>query len=191
MGNVYEPYLPFTPNLDIFNERLRNGFTFAESAYMSQNVISWMTTFVGDPLYSPFKILQDISVEPPGSAAEWVAFREGAFAWFNEGRASGEHQLREAGARLRSGIIFEGLGLLQASCGDDRAAANSFTKARTYYANADDVIRVAIHEVGALRSSQQSSEAFSLAQREINTYPASPSVSLLRALQTAIRTNSQ
>ena len=44
-----------TPHLDIFHDRLRAGFTFAESAYMSQRVLSWMTTFVGDPLYRPFK----------------------------------------------------------------------------------------------------------------------------------------
>jgi uncharacterized protein (TIGR03790 family) len=31
-GNVYEPYLALTPNMDIFHERLRAGFTFAEAA---------------------------------------------------------------------------------------------------------------------------------------------------------------
>ena len=55
MGNVYEPYLALTPHLDVFADRLRNGFTFAESAYASKPVLSWMTTFVGDPLYRPFQ----------------------------------------------------------------------------------------------------------------------------------------
>ncbi len=54
LGSVAEPYLTLTPNLDIFHERLRDGFTFAESAWMSQRALSWMTTFVGDPLYRPF-----------------------------------------------------------------------------------------------------------------------------------------
>src|SRR5207302_6965128 len=35
LGNVYEPYLQLTSHLDIFNDRLLHGFTFAESAYMS------------------------------------------------------------------------------------------------------------------------------------------------------------
>ena len=191
MGNVYEPFLPFTPNLDIFNERLRNGYTFAESAYMSQNVVSWMTTFVGDPLYSPFKILQDMTMETPKSAAEWVAFREGAFAWFDEGRASGERKLRDSAMELGSGIVFEGLGLLQAAAADNGAASESFSKARTFYTNPDDVMRVAIHEVEALRSNQKTVEALSLAQKEIETYPASPAAALLRALQAQIETKGQ
>jgi hypothetical protein len=54
MGCVYEPYLRFTPDVSTFFSSLLRGFTFAESAYQSQNVLSWMTTMVGDPLYRPF-----------------------------------------------------------------------------------------------------------------------------------------
>ena len=36
IGNVYEPYLEFTPHLDVFVDRLRNGMNFAESAYASE-----------------------------------------------------------------------------------------------------------------------------------------------------------
>ena len=39
LGNVYEPYLSLTPNLGIFEERLRNGMTFAEAAYASIPVL--------------------------------------------------------------------------------------------------------------------------------------------------------
>jgi uncharacterized protein (TIGR03790 family) len=55
MGCVYEPYLDLTPHIDIFFDRLLQGYTFAEAAYMSQKVLSWMTTMVGDPLYRPFR----------------------------------------------------------------------------------------------------------------------------------------
>ena len=54
MGAVYEPYLTGTPYLDIFTDRLLKGYTFAESAYMSQRLLSWMAVFLGDPLYRPF-----------------------------------------------------------------------------------------------------------------------------------------
>jgi uncharacterized protein (TIGR03790 family) len=54
MGAVYEPYLRGTPHLDIFTDRLLKGYTFAEAAYMSQQMLSWNITFVGDPLYRPF-----------------------------------------------------------------------------------------------------------------------------------------
>ena len=46
LGNVYEPYLTLTPHLDVFHDRLCAGFTFAEASYMSQRVLSWMTTSV-------------------------------------------------------------------------------------------------------------------------------------------------
>ena len=35
LGNVYEPYLSLTANLDIFQDRLMAGFTLAESGWMS------------------------------------------------------------------------------------------------------------------------------------------------------------
>jgi hypothetical protein len=54
MGCVDEPYLEATPDLGIFFGRLLMGFTFGEAAYASQNVLSWQTTVVGDPLYRPF-----------------------------------------------------------------------------------------------------------------------------------------
>ena len=68
VGNVYEPYLSLTPHLDILEERLRLGFTFAEAAYSSQRVLSWMTTFVGDPLYRPFPAVADAARRPARTA---------------------------------------------------------------------------------------------------------------------------
>jgi uncharacterized protein (TIGR03790 family) len=55
MGAVYEPYLQFTPRLDIFTDRLCSGRTFGESAWLAQRALSWQVTVVGDPLYRPFR----------------------------------------------------------------------------------------------------------------------------------------
>lgn len=54
VGNVYEPYLTLTTHLDVFQDRLINGFTFAESSYMAQTALSWMNVSIGDPLYRPY-----------------------------------------------------------------------------------------------------------------------------------------
>jgi len=54
IGNVYEPYLQLTSHLNIFSDRLLHGFTFAESAYMSVQSVSWMSVMVGDPLSPPY-----------------------------------------------------------------------------------------------------------------------------------------
>ncbi len=55
MGCVYEPYLDMTPHLDVFAKKLLEGYSFGEAAYASQKYLSWMTTVVGDPLYTPFR----------------------------------------------------------------------------------------------------------------------------------------
>lgn len=59
MGNVNEPYLHYTPHLDVFFKRLLAGAAFLEAAYASQPVLSWQTTFEGDPLYRPFALSLD------------------------------------------------------------------------------------------------------------------------------------
>ena len=53
MGCVYEPFLPFTPNIAFFIQQFGNGATFGEAAWTSQVGLSWMTTVIGDPLYRP------------------------------------------------------------------------------------------------------------------------------------------
>jgi uncharacterized protein (TIGR03790 family) len=54
MGCVDEPYLAGTPEISVFAARLLfQAFTFGEAAYAAQPVLSWQTTFVGDPLYQP------------------------------------------------------------------------------------------------------------------------------------------
>ena len=55
MGCVYEPFLSGTPNVAAFMEALANSYTFGEAAWVSQPVLSWQTTVIGDPLYRPFK----------------------------------------------------------------------------------------------------------------------------------------
>jgi uncharacterized protein (TIGR03790 family) len=59
LGNVYEPYLSQTPHIDMFYQRLLEGGTFLEACYFAESVLSWQTTFVGDPLYRPFAALKD------------------------------------------------------------------------------------------------------------------------------------
>jgi len=54
LGCVYEPYLRYTPDVKVFYSCLLQGMTFAEAAYHSQMVLSWMTASVGDPLYRPY-----------------------------------------------------------------------------------------------------------------------------------------
>ncbi|MEO6053508.1 MAG: TIGR03790 family protein, partial [Chthoniobacterales bacterium] len=65
LGNVYEPYLSLTTDLEVFQDRLESGFTLAESAWMGTRSLSWMNAVIGDPLYRPFKFFTDISLTSP------------------------------------------------------------------------------------------------------------------------------
>ena len=181
VGNVYEPYLTFTPQLDILNERLLSGFTFAESAWMSEHVTSWQTTMIGDPLYRPYKYLHDLDGKP--ASGEWESYRVGAKLWFEKDRASGEASLRASGKRLKSGVIWEGLGLLELTTPDGQdAALTAFREARKAYTAPDDIVRSAIHEVILLRNQRKDMDAVVLAGTLADTYKKSRAVEVLRML---------
>ena len=178
LGNVYEPYLGLTPAVDIFYDRLRAGFTFAESAYMSQRYLSWMTTFVGDPLYRPFKGAE-FGEQLPASG-EWAAYREAAKQWYFKNRATGEAALKSAGKKFKSGVIFEGLGLLELTANDRPAALAAFQQARQFYSDGEDITRVAIHEIIQLRNAQRSADALALTRKMIAAFPQLPAVAVLK-----------
>src|SRR3989440_7910876 len=75
IGNVYEPYLQLTAHLNVFNDRLLHGFTFAESAYMSAPTLSWMSVMVGDPLYRPYAAWIGLD-EKEKPSSDWSAYHD-------------------------------------------------------------------------------------------------------------------
>lgn len=80
MGCVYEPYLTGTPQPAIFLARLLyDRMTFGEAAYASQPVLSWQTTFVGDPLYCPLRLspqqLEQNLLRTRSSLADWPSLK--------------------------------------------------------------------------------------------------------------------
>jgi uncharacterized protein (TIGR03790 family) len=184
LGNVYEPYLTLTPHLDVFIDRLRNGLNFAESAYASEQVLSWMTTFIGDPLYRPFPDLlaDDTPASRQRPAIEYDAYQRGARAWYEKGRAAGEQQLQASARELQSGIIWEGLGLLQWSIPADDAALDSFRAAQKCYGRTEDGLRTVLHQVAILNAQNRPDLARSLAAASLREYAGFHGTELLRAV---------
>jgi hypothetical protein len=178
LGNVYEPYLTLTPHLDVFHDRLRSGLTFAESAYMSQRVLSWMTTCVGDPLYRPFKGAELGDERPAGG--EWAAYRKGVETWSKD-RAAGKAALKTAATRLKSGVIAEGAAHLFSSSDDLAASFGAFQHARSLYSEVDDITRVAIHELFQLRAAKREADAQAFARKMIDEFPKAPAVSVFES----------
>ena len=181
LGNVYEPYLPLTTHLDVLERRLRNGSTFAEAAYAAQPVLSWMATFIVDPLYRPFSA--QTMATPQKAAAEYAAFRDGATLWAQKGRSAGEPALQAAGRALKSGVVYEGLGLLQAAARDSDAALASWTQARRCYRQDADLIRCALHAIALLRQAGKTGAALALTREQIKKFPAADSTARLRAIE--------
>ena len=176
IGNVYEPYLGLTTQPDIFTQRLREGFTFAEAGYAGQRAVSWMTTFVGDPIYRPYVNLQ---LDPNN---EWDAYRAGVRTWIEKNRATGEAALVDAAKRLNSGIVSESLGLLQLFGNDQRAALQAFQQARKSYPKADDRIRVAVHESGIIAATKTPVDAARFLREQATANSESENAVLLAGL---------
>jgi uncharacterized protein (TIGR03790 family) len=181
IGNVYEPYLQLTPHLDIFNDRLLHGFTFAESAYMSVRVLSWMSVMVGDPLYHPF--VSWLQLESATSDNEWKRYHD--FAVKNATRSPTEfHTLAwKTASAERNCPMLEDLAAIEAAKGDFSAATEHFPQARRCYRNRDDVFRVTIEEAEAWRKQHQPKRALELIDAALRGAPDASAAALLRKME--------
>jgi len=188
IGNVYEPFLGLTPNLDIFYDRLRAGFTFAESAYMSQRMLSWMTTYVGDPLYRPFKNIELAPLDPPKS--EWDAYARGSRVWYEQSAEDGIAELQKLAKQFKSGAILEGLGLLQLTADRSAEALATFEEAAQMYREPPDILRATIHEAFLLRSLKRIAEARALALKRIAEHPRAAGAEVLRQFESDLAASS-
>jgi hypothetical protein len=183
VGNVYEPYLGLTNDLGLMQQRLRSGMTFAEACYGSVLALSWMNTFVGDPLYRPYKLWNEVLASQEKVPEEWRAYRKGAVAWFEKGRPAGEAMLKEKAAALKSGLIWEGLGLLQAGARDLPSAYASFAKARAAYRSQESAVRCVLHEANLLRFGGKKSESLALIRKSLKAYPTATAAAVLKAVE--------
>src|SRR5205807_4395632 len=115
IGNVYEPFLQLTAHLNVFNDRVLHGFTFAESAYMSMPVLSWMSVMVGDPLYRPYAAWLGLGEKAEKHSSDWSAYHD--FAVRNGSLGAAEYRAagKQFAARTRNAPMLEDTGLLEAA----------------------------------------------------------------------------
>lgn len=135
MGCVHEPYLGGTPDLSVFTARLLfHNFTFGEAAYASQNVLSWMTTVVGDPLYRPG------AKPPPRLHIELEAKQNKLVEWshlrvvnLNQSRGASLAEmisyLEQIPITKQSAVLSEKLGDLCAAQGKPASAVHAYERA--------------------------------------------------------------
>ncbi len=183
LGNVYEPYLQLTHHLDIFNNRLLHGFTFAESAYMSLRALSWMNVAVGDPLYRPYEDwLQLETVGDENKKNDWQVYHEFAVQNANLERLNYLKNGRLVASSDSNGPMSEDLGLQEKESGDFTAAIGDLREARTLYSKPDDILRTVLEQADGLTRSGDKKAAAALANETLRVVPNTPASALLRKL---------
>ena len=134
MGAVYEPYLRFTPDVSLFVSSLLSGLSFAESAYQSQLALSWMVTFVGDPLYRPFprNFFENLDAAQTSNSPDlpWLRLRK-ARLLANAGSLS---ETRTAASKIledfpKNAVVVEGVADIYRDLNEKKEAAHLYDEA--------------------------------------------------------------
>lgn len=80
VGNVYEPLLGLSANVEFLWQSLIEGKSWGEAAYFALPSLSWQGVVIGDPLYQPFKHSLDKQLEDlrasPTPYGPYVAIRK-------------------------------------------------------------------------------------------------------------------
>jgi uncharacterized protein (TIGR03790 family) len=179
IGNVYEPYLQLTAHLELFSDRLLHGFTFAESAYMSEPTLSWMSVMVGDPLYRPYRNWLQLD-DTSAMTSQWSAYHD--FATKNAALPPVDYRAaaKQFAARTRNAAMLEDIGLLELTAENYTGAAGCFDLARALYTQRDDILRTVLHEADALGKDKKAKRALDLIRTVLQIAPDAPASSLLR-----------
>jgi uncharacterized protein (TIGR03790 family) len=189
IGNVYEPYLQLTARLNIFNDRLLHGFTFAESAYMSIQAVSWMSVMVGDPLYRPYSAWLELGDkrEVEKVSSDWAAYHD--FASKNNSLLPEQFRAaaKQFAARTRNAPMLEDVGRLEAAAENYAGATGCFDLARTNYTKRDDILRTVLEEADALAKQNKAKRALDLLRGVLRIVPDAPASALLKKMEIELR----
>ncbi len=153
VGNVYEPYLHLTHDFGIIQQKLLAGYTWGEACWMAMPVTSWQGVVLGDPLYRPFRCLDGSGLKQ-STDNEFRALRAAEVQW-KDSPVEKDRQIEKAAARMKSGILAEGLGLQLLERKDPVAASNQFRTAKTFYESGVDKLRQDFHLIAINRAADR------------------------------------
>ncbi len=163
VGNVFEPYLEYTHQFDILHDRLLQGYSLIESAYMSHPVLSWQSLVLGDPLYRPFLhfdsgkgVIEDHDRPYRATRAAWQRWRDEPDTL--------TQKLRSAGAKTNNARYYEILGLQHRFKGQLQEAVVIFTSASELYYNPAARLRCQLHIVDMYREINKKDRALEVLQ---------------------------
>jgi len=181
LGNVYEPYLALTAHLDIFQDRLMQGFGFAESAYMSMQALSWMGVVIGDPLYRPYANWSNLA-EAEKEPSSWERYRD--IISQAEGKVlAAADPLRKAAQETGRSMFLESLAAVQADAGEYQEALASVDRALKLENSSLVQFRLKLEKFGLLSVTTDKSIAAKFLLSAGGKSPAPDQVQLLAALR--------
>jgi len=182
LGCVHEPYLGGTPDIGLLVTRLYYmGFSFGESAYAGQPVISWMTTVVGDPLFKPTRR------SPQELHEELVMRRDPLRVWsqlrivnLNLAKGLPKYQavtyLEEIPATRQSAVLSEKLADLYSELGKPSSALRSWQAALGLDPTPQQRVRLQFKLGEKLVEAAREEEALAVYQQFISENPGHPEV---------------
>lgn len=157
MGNVYEPYLSLTVNLDVMQDRLMTGLTLAEAAYSATRGLSWMNVVLGDPLYRPYAVWDDWGA-PSDPHNPWQRYRDIVLAANGDPLAAAE-ALRKFAADSGNSMPLEALGQAQAAAGQFDEAIETLAEAAKIEKSKTIRFRLVLSQIEILRRAGRNEQA--------------------------------
>jgi tetratricopeptide (TPR) repeat protein len=183
-----------TPDIQTFFGRwLTLGFSFGEAAYACQRVLSWQTTVVGDPLYSPMaknprelhlELLQRESPLIQWSHLRWVDINLAAGAPPKDFIGYLEHQP----ATATSAVLNEKLGDLYQLVGKPKLSIAAYQQALNLSPSRQQRARLILGLGQKLVAAGKITEALKLYDKFLADSPGYPgAISLYRQMETLAR----
>lgn len=180
LGTVFEPYLSYAPHIDMFFQRLLDGAPFLEAGYYSEPVLSWQTTFVGDPLYRPFAASLDEQIQRLEADhkpdVEWAYLRKTNLLVAQGDSTRAEELCRRKAAALHSEVLYEKLGDLLRAVYRNTEAIRAYGKADGKHADLYRHIRVVTKMATAYEAGRQTAQALAVYEELATAYPSNHNV---------------
>ena len=178
VGNVYEPYLIFTTDFGIMEEKLLSGRNLAESYYAAQPVLSWMSILIGDPLYRPYAALNETGVA--ASQNLWSDYRQ--IILNHHGNVlMAAHDLGVRARETGESLYLEALGAAQYDAGVLAAAGASFRDAAKIAKDPRVQFRLVLEQARVYEKRGKPEKGVSLLAKEASTVSDPAQRSLLLA----------
>ncbi|MCX7723356.1 MAG: TIGR03790 family protein [Verrucomicrobiae bacterium] len=177
MGTVEEPYLQCTPNIAVFFARwLLQGFTFGEAAYACQELLSWQTTVVGDPLYRPFaKPARQLHFELQQSKSKLIEWSHLRVVNLTLARgyplAEAVNYLEQIPETTNSAVLTEKLAELYLAQGKPNAAIDAYRKALALNPSPQQRVRLLLNLAEQLLRLNRENEAYEVYKQFLHQCP--------------------